>query len=231
MWKRLHWYEPKRPYIRAQYTKKALPIWGKMALVMRADTHQGAELSATVGRIGFWWGWNGFYWGRYGPTWQNGPTKGQISSRGYRAESALWGWNRSFEFTVEILLNRAKSLNCSFEVLALSLLFEIFSFAVYEFPIVTKLVIEVFNGLRGSSNSCFTNLLCLFTDWTAQKALSVNIFVNVFDGTWWNFLKKTNGLLLWLHVLKWLSQFCNLRRHPVCVGIPSFSNRVNAHIF
>ena len=71
-----------------------------MALVMRADTHQGAELSSTVGRIGFWWGWNGFYWGRYGPTWQNGPTKGQISSRGHRAESALWGWNRSFEFTV-----------------------------------------------------------------------------------------------------------------------------------
>ena len=138
---------------------------------MRADTYQGAELSSTVGRIGFWWGWNGFYtsiksfsflcwtmrivgqkvsikslmaalsdclpsssclllheywsfvpnnnnipvketkiwlsfktwcslsvpqctasnkrnwnswclyWGRYGPTWQNGPTKGQISSR------------------------------------------------------------------------------------------------------------------------------------------------------
>ena len=101
MWKRLHWYEPKRPYIRAHYpwTKMTLPIWGKMALVMRADTHQGAELSSTMGRIGFWWGWNGFYWGRYGPTWQNGPTKGQISSRGHRAESALWGWNRSFEFT------------------------------------------------------------------------------------------------------------------------------------
>ena len=34
------------------------------------------------------------------PVDQNGPMKGQISLRGHRADSALWGWNRSFEFTV-----------------------------------------------------------------------------------------------------------------------------------
>ena len=62
-----------------------------MALVIGANKDQGAELVFTVGQVGFWWGWNGFHWGHYRPTLQNGPIESQISSKGHRTESALWG--------------------------------------------------------------------------------------------------------------------------------------------
>ena len=58
-----------------------------MALVKGADTHHMAETISPVGQNGFRWGCNGLYWGRFR---QNGATKGQISSRGHRAESARW---------------------------------------------------------------------------------------------------------------------------------------------
>ena len=87
MWKRLHWYEPKRPYIRAHHTwtEMALPIWGKMAVVMRAVSHQGAELSSTEGRIGFWWGWNGSIWPHLTKWTHEGPNQLQWRWQGHFA--------------------------------------------------------------------------------------------------------------------------------------------------
>ena len=52
--------------------------------------------------------------------------------------------------------------------------------SLYEFPVVNELV-RGFNGLRFSSNSCSTNPVSLFTDWTAQKTLSVSLLLERFS--------------------------------------------------
>ena len=62
-----------------------------MALVKGADTHHMAETISPVGQNGFRWGYNGLYWVDLDQIDKMAPRKGQISSRAYRAESALWG--------------------------------------------------------------------------------------------------------------------------------------------